>query len=147
MNIEQYKALQPLLSHQCNALESPSSRELISVSELDNPRQDRTLLHGYDCEKHSFHVYLKDGLIHKAIYAFPDQLIFSTSGDSVPCSTLAPDKRAYPAATDAQFAKLLIDKGHYVPYTTFDERDDISFHGKLIEELKPIVRRDLDVYP
>lgn len=133
MNTAQFEALHPLLVVQAQS--APTSNALISVSELENPTQDRTLMYGYTFERETVHVYLKGGLIHKAVYAHPDKLVFSTSGESASCVSLVPEKRAYPAACDAQFAQLMLDKNQYVPYTTFVEREDIQFHGKLIEEL------------
>lgn len=144
MKIEQYKALSPLLAIQ--AQEHPTSNELIHVSELENLDQDRTLMYGYGFESDTFHVYLKDGQIHKVVYGYPDKLIYSSSGESAACVSLAPGKRAYPAACDAQFAKLMLEKNQYVAYTTFQEREDIPFHGLLREELKEVVYRDIDVH-
>lgn len=136
MNADQYANLRTLINEKLEGC--PTSREMISVSELNNPTQDRTLLWGYTCERDSFHVYLKDGQIHKALYKFPNKLLFCTSGESMPCSSMAPDKRAYPAACDEQFAQLMVEKNQHVSYTTFDEREDIPFHGKLIEELEEL---------
>lgn len=134
MNADQYANLRTLIDENLDGC--PTSRKAISVSELNNPDQDRTLLWGYTCERDSLHVYLKDGLLHRVLYKFPDKLIIATSGESLPCSAMAPDKRAYPAACDEQFAQLMVEKNQYVSYTTFDERPDIPFHGKLLEELQ-----------
>ena len=134
MNADQYASLRTLINE--NLEGCPTSRKSISVSELNNPTHDRTLLWGYTCEKESFHIYLKDSQIHKVVYGYPDKLLFSTSGESMPCSSMAPDKRAYPAACDEQFAQLMVEKNQHVSYTTFEERPDIPFHGKLIEELE-----------
>jgi hypothetical protein len=128
MNIDAYNKLRELMQ---------KSKEVqrIHVDELNNPDQDRTLLYGFTCERETFHVYLKDRQIHRVIYT-RDGILNSISNDEVQVDLMAPDKRAYPAACDEQFCLLMHYKGQYVSYTTFEPRENIPFHGKLIEELK-----------
>jgi hypothetical protein len=132
MNAEQYTSLREMIF--------PSAPARISVSELINPEQDRTLLYGYTCERETFHVYLKGGQIHKVVYrgsgpASESKLLFHTASESIACESAVPDKRAYPAACDEQFCRLLMSKGQHISFTAFDEREDKAFHGHRVEDL------------
>jgi len=49
---------------------------------------------------------------------------------------LIPDKRLYPAACDLEFCRVLVDEGEDLPFTTFEEREQVQYHGKILEELK-----------
>lgn len=128
MNIDAYNKLRELMN-------KGDQKQLIHVDELNNPDQDRTLLFGYTCERETFHVYLKDRQIHRVIYKHDGTLLSSISNVEVQVDLMAPDKRTYPAACDEQFCLLMHYKGQYVSYTTFEPRENIPFHGKLIEEL------------
>lgn len=127
MNAEQYDKLKAMMAKPTNPV--------ISVNELDNPGQDRTLLWGYTLDRSSFHVYIKGGVLHRVIYGNPNTLISHISGEELACENMAPSKRAYPAACDEQFSRLMHEKGQYVSYTTFAEREDIPFHGLVADEL------------
>ncbi|MBI6883213.1 hypothetical protein [Pseudomonas putida] len=127
MNAEQYDTLKAMMAKPSNPT--------ISVNELDNPGQDRTLLWGYTLDRSSFHVYIKDGVLHRVVYGHPNTLISHISGEELACESMAPDKRAYPAACDEQFSRLMHEKGQHVRYTTFTEREDIPFHGLVSGEL------------
>lgn len=129
MNIDAYNKLRELM-------QKSDAVQLIHVDELNNPDQDRTLLHGYTCDSETFHVYLKDRQIHRVIYKYPDILLSSICDVEIRVDQMAPNKRTYPAACDEQFCLLMHYKGQHVSYTTFEAREDIPFHGKLIEELK-----------
>lgn len=135
MKAEQYEAIKPLLAAQRRDSIAPVCMESISASELDNPGLDRTLLWGYTCDRDSFHVYLKDQLIHKVVYEHPNKLKEYVTAPSMTCESMAPDKSAYPSACDAQFVRLMLQKGQHVTYTTFIERDEAPFYGALREEL------------
>lgn len=113
-------------------------QQFIHVDELNEPERDRTLLYGFTCDRDTFHVYLKDGQIHRVIYKFGGQTINAISGVELAVNLLSPDKRTYPEACDEQFCFLMHYKDQHVSYTTYDhERKPAQFSGKLIEELIP----------
>jgi hypothetical protein len=103
----------------------------------------RTLLYGYTCGRDTFHVYLKDGLIHR--------LVYRTAGDEMKiveydyfrawdAYRLVPDKRVYPDSTSLLMARLLRDAGVDVPYLPFDDKR----HDYLGDEhLKGLIREDM----
>lgn len=104
-------------AEQCEAENRPLT---IDAADIDGP--DRTLAYGYTCERLSWHVYLKDGEIHRLVTHGSGGLVEShysrTAWDP---RELVPDKRVYPESVDAQFARLLLARGVTLPYTTFDE--------------------------
>lgn len=129
MNADQYAQFKNLSKGPEN------SKAVINVAELDRSAEDRTLLWGYTLERDSFHVYIKDGVLHRVVYGYPNKLIIHIQGEELACASLAPCKRAYPAACDEQFSRLMLEKGQYISYTTFTEREDIPFHGLVADEL------------
>jgi hypothetical protein len=95
---------------------------------------DRTLLYGYTVEKHTFHVYLKDGLIHRVIYNQRDEVLDYQAHATWEAPSLVPDKRAYPERTDAGFARLMLHHRidiHYMKFNQdrYDCFKDRKFHG------------------
>jgi hypothetical protein len=130
MDITAYNKLNALINQ-------PEKMYTIHVEELNNPDQDRTLLHGFTIDRHTFHVYLKDRQIHRVIYN-QGKVIDHISGLELDVGRMAPDKRTYPDACDEQFCLLMHYKNQHVTYTTFDPtRQPAQFHGKLLEELIP----------
>lgn len=104
---------------------------LIDVAEIKN-KEPRTLLYGYTVARDTFHVFLRGGLIHRAVYRYNGE----ASGDFEAkalwdAQALIPDKRLYPEACDAEFCALLLTKkGIFLPFTTFNtERTPKQFHG------------------
>ena len=85
----------------------------VSVSELAD-KTDRTLLYGYDFERNTVHVYLKDGLIHWLSCGVHRSAETWEEG-----THLVPLKRVYPSLSDFAFASLLKSKDIGVSYTTF----------------------------
>lgn len=112
------------------------SAETLRVDELDNPDHGRTLLYGYTLERDSFHVYLKDKLIHVVIYDFDNRIIYSVAGFEIPVGGMVPTKRAYPAACDEQFCRLMIEKKQPISYTIYEDRQECDYHGELAEDLE-----------
>jgi hypothetical protein len=82
-------------------------------------QKDRTLLYGYTCERDTWHVYLKDGVIYCCVYPYkqsPKQFTPKTNSGYIP------DKRLYPAMCDFEFCMLLKQNGvSSFPFTTFQE--------------------------
>ena len=91
--------------------------ELVTANHLKN-KSDRTLLYGYDCDRNTFHVYLKDENIHVVKYNSSKILtvlnVFSNED-------YVPNKRVYPQYSDFEFCKLLIEKDVYIPFSNYEE--------------------------
>lgn len=102
-----------------------------------------TLLLGYTCDREEFHVYLKDGYIHRLIYREKAHTIETVEYEwfaSWKADRLVPDKRVFPESTDPLMARLLRDAGVDVPYTLFDDSRydrvcDEKYHALIKEEL------------
>ncbi|WP_315740043.1 MULTISPECIES: hypothetical protein [unclassified Bradyrhizobium] len=95
----------------------------ITVSPDDGP--DRTLLYGYDCERYTWHIYQKDGQIHRAIYlgSNPSPQSFDSEAHFV-ASALVPNKRLYPEHCDFDFCMKLAALGIHLPFTTYGSAAD-----------------------
>jgi hypothetical protein len=120
--------------------------KLFHASDL-SAMEARTLLYGYDCSNEdssspTFHVYLDNkGNIHALTYNHDQQVIKHIFGKSLPANDLRPGKRAYPSATDAEFAFLLAPLlMHSVSYTSACEnRQPAKYYGLTHEQLDPIL--------
>lgn len=111
------------------------TKTLIKVGDLKN-MNDRTLIWGYDLERNSFHVYMKDDTLFKVVYSYLDILICSVQGESLDVAACIPSKRIYPEASDLEFCEILMKRGQTLPFTTFDEkREERQYHGLLLENL------------
>lgn len=101
-----------------------------------------TLLYGYTCDRATFHVYLKDGLIHRLVYkegARTVDLVEHEALRSWDPNLLVPDKRVFPESTNILMATLLKDAGVLVPYTRFNEENyervkDERMHAMTVED-------------
>jgi hypothetical protein len=92
---------------------------MISVEELDGP--DRTLLYGYDVSRNTYHAHLQHGEIHLVVELGYQGRKIHTSGTTRALGDLVPNKRAYPAKTDYQFARLCAVRGVDITFTTFED--------------------------
>jgi hypothetical protein len=97
---------------------------------------DRTLLYGYDCDRRSWHVYQKDGHIHRAIYITSNRLPeVHDQNCELDAETLVPNKRLYPEACDFEFCLKLKALGIPLPFTTYGSLaprpDGTVFFGKV----------------
>lgn len=92
---------------------------------------DRTLLYGYTCERDTWHVYIKDCVIHKVIYKYgKDPMEYAVNDNS----EFIPDKRLYPETCDFKFCSILHRLGYELPFTSWDnEREVKQYYGKIIE--------------
>ncbi|WP_373261931.1 hypothetical protein [Hungatella hathewayi] len=109
---------------------------LISTQDLNN-KQDRTLLYGYTCNRATWHVYLKNGDIHIVVYrnsAFREIPVGLKEVRVKANQDYIPDKRLYPAACDYEFCRLLKEAGCHLPFTNFEDREQIQFHGYITED-------------
>ena len=114
---------------------------VIEGADLVN-KTNRTLLYGYTCERETAHVYLEDGVIHSVVYSYQDEILAHTTQHQMKNNQqYSIFKRVYPAASDAEFAKLLKLAGVFVPYTTFDTRVPQAFYGLVARQLRPKVAK------
>jgi hypothetical protein len=102
---------------------------VVDVTDLEN-KSDRTLIYGYTCERDTWHVYLKDGVIYTVLYGYgPVNKVLM----DVKCNQgFVPNKRLYPRRCDFEFCKLLKEKGCRLTFTTWEDRADETFYGELI---------------
>lgn len=102
----------------------------ITIDDL-NDKSDRTLLYGYDFDRETFHVYIKDREIVSVSYYLdeePKLTYISFSKDNY-----LPVKRIYPEASDYEFCKLLKERGYELPFLPFNgEREEKQFYGRIL---------------
>jgi hypothetical protein len=111
------------------------SAKTVNVLDLRD-LSDRTLVYGYDIDRYTYHLYLKDCTFHIVIYKLDDK-VSHVESDSLPIVKCIPNKRVYPECCDYEFSVLLLKNSVELPYTHYNnKRDDLKFHGKLNEELK-----------
>lgn len=107
-----------------------------------------TLLYGYTCQmrdrdRADFHVYLKDGMIHRLLYREHTHRIEIVEYDAFhawDAERLVPDKRVYPESTTVLMARLLKEAGVDVAYTRYsteryDRVRDETFHALIREDI------------
>jgi hypothetical protein len=109
--------------------------KIIRGSDLVN-KKDRTLIYGYDTDRNTFHVYLKDEIIYVVKYTFSKEVIlYVDEGVMFSNNGYVPNKRIYPACCDAEFCMRLKKEGVYLPFTTFEDRPEEDFYGYTWEEI------------
>lgn len=81
---------------------------------------DRTLLYGYDVDRNTWHVYVKDKRVY--LYAYNYDGACTAGGDTFTSfQDLIPNKRLYPERCDYEFALWLIrDKGCHMTFLKWD---------------------------
>ena len=81
---------------------------------------DRTLLYGYDCDRRTWHVWQKDGYLHRAIYIQSNRHPeVHDQNVELDAATLVPNKRLYPEACDIEFCTKLRALDIDLPFTTY----------------------------
>jgi hypothetical protein len=116
--------------------------QIDSYAFREGPRM-LTLLLGYTCDRSTFHVYLKDSLIHRLVFDEKAQGSVVRSYDyfrAWDALRLVPDKRVYPESTTALMALLLKRSGADVPYLPFDDNrfkrvENFHLHASIREEI------------
>lgn len=115
-----------------------SAPKVLTGQDLGN-KTPRTLLWGYTTDRYSFHVYLDEhAVIHKVIYLYDDTLVLHLTESNIESNEgWVPSKRLYPEACDAEFCRLLIERGLQLPFTAYNETRELghSFYGKKKAEL------------
>ena len=121
-----------------------SATPMVSIAELPKGFEG-TLLYGYTCERHTFHVYVKDEVIHAVTYNFDEEIITHVSGKEVYARSCFPDKRVYRQPTQFFFMDLLAKKGFTPSVAESTLPEDLNLpagefldRAKLVEDLKVI---------
>lgn len=91
---------------------------------------DRTLLFGYDTDRRTHHVFLRDGYVVKVVYmGDQDDLVEVTKFTSL--ADLVPNKRLYPEACDYDFCWFLRSHGVQLNFTKFNANRSVDqFYGR-----------------
>lgn len=89
-----------------------------------------TLLYGYDLDRNTFHVYMERGDIVRYVYDFDGREVFIGHQHVWSGPFLTPSKRAYPEATNAAFARLLLSKGVAISFTTYSDEQYERFNER-----------------
>lgn len=117
-----------------------SAQPRVVCGHMLTDQTNRTLVYGYTCERHTFHVYLEQGELTRVIYDH-DGLCLSVlkeiHGQGIPVASCLPDKRAYPERCDNEFAQRLLSLGSMLPFTTWPKEpvEPAAFYGKKFQEL------------
>lgn len=110
----------------------------LSVDDLVD-KSDRTLVYGYFSDRTTFHLYLKDGRIHRICYrgssSAKDYCTY-VKYDKILLDMCYPSKRVYPAMSDFEFCSMLKVRGVWPSYTTFTEVEEKRFYGFILEDFK-----------
>ena len=111
----------------------------------ESPREGRTLIYGYDCDRNTCHVYLTDGWdeivsvrhdasgrlldVFRHVFDQPEKSSISSA------SHIIPNKRLYPEACDFDLCCLLAEYGYHLPFTAYTERSsEGKFWGLTVPE-------------
>ncbi|MER5844434.1 MULTISPECIES: hypothetical protein [Streptomyces] len=98
------------------------AEQLRSVAVDDIPGPERTLLLGYTCDRHTWHVYLRGSDVHLLVYDDVSRgVIRHEKRYRWLAADLVPDKRVYPESCDLAFARLLTSHGVELSFTAFNE--------------------------
>lgn len=123
------------------------NRTLITVDDLRDITS-RTLLYGYNVSKNTCHLYLKDGLFHYHEYfdgyahtlnsgkrvVYPLFVVETDISEQLDSSYI-PNRRIYPAKSDASFCRLLREKQYRLSFAGYDPKDvNPTYAARLIGE-------------
>ena len=112
-----------------------------TLSVFNVPGPDRTLIYGYDLDRSTVHVYLKNREIHSVLSdgaaGQRGSIMRYEHGEALPTNLLRPSKRAYPARTDYAAALRMAQLDCELPFTTFDagqiELATDGFYGLVVD--------------
>jgi hypothetical protein len=114
-----------------NDFREEASQPTLTAADLQD-KSNRTLLYGYNIERDTWHVYLKDGVIVTVIYGRDCQ---PKKVDVIDDHDFIPGKRLYPDRCDLEFCRLLRGRGIDLPFTSFVDNvpePDSGFHGFIL---------------
>jgi len=122
MNIEQY-----------NILRAARDEDKLHAADFA-AGGERTLVYGYTVERYTFHVYLKDSLLHRHVYD-GQRTIAHRSGPALDIWDVNPGKRAYPERCDYDFIRAFESMGGTMSFTHFNEEAELAeephFYGNI----------------
>lgn len=127
---------------QYEALLEAERDDLICATDLEQPSKDRTLLYGYTCSRDTFHVYLKDSMIHVVVYKTAklegkDEVVSMREIKPKYNTDYIPDKRLCPNRCDFNFCKMLVARAFSLPFTSWtDEVEEKVFYGLTLEDVR-----------
>ena len=123
MNIDQFQTIQNL-----------SLNPTINVKALSD-KKERTLLYGYMLSRDTFHVYIRNGILHKVIYdGESHEAKLYESGEAISLDGIVPSKRLYPECCDFEFCELLVKAGVDLRFTVWTERlESKTFYGRVVQ--------------
>lgn len=99
-------------------------------------QSDRTLLWGYTVDRHSHHVFIKDGELRMVVYGSTSKEPFLMERGSLYADKIAPNKRMYPEACDLEFCNALRRQSVDLVFTTFNaEREPKTYYGETFDDL------------
>ena len=108
-------------------------------------KSPRTLLYGYTCNRHTWHVYLDPkGILHRVVYDHNNLLLGHLEG-GIEDRALVPDKRLYPEDCDLEACTALLRAGCNLPFTSYTEGKSRTgaYVGATMEDLVPSVNLDV----
>lgn len=101
---------------------------------------DRTLLYGCNCDRDTFHVYIKNIKIHAVTYRMDyenNAPNFMEEIQVVKNEDYILNKRLYPETCDYEFCEKLKKLGYDLPFTIWsDGRSEAQFYGFTLEDKK-----------
>lgn len=116
-----------MLKEQLKMLDSirPIVPPIVTIDDLYD-KSDRTLIYGYTCDRETHHVYIKDDVIHVALYDGIDKTPLGSV--VVTCNQdYIPNKRVYSARSDFEFCALLLRHGVEIRFTEHNELEAKKF--------------------
>ena len=111
-----------------------AAKPSISIDDLTD-KSDRTLIYGYDVDRVTIHVYIENERISYYRYSRSGEFMdFRNDERWHDPEYLVPNKRAYPEATDFEFATILARIGHPITFTTWgilrSQPNSEKYHGR-----------------
>lgn len=99
--------------------------DLITAKDLKN-KSDRTLLYGYDCDRNTWHTYIKNRKIHTIIGS--NEVNIDNNFDYIP------NKRLYAQCCDYEFCSMLADLNVNMAFTNYGEssQNDNGYYGAIL---------------
>lgn len=101
------------------------------AANLEN-QGDRTLLFGYKGLE-VWHIYLKDGRLHRHVYTLTEKTIRHTRSLVLNSQDLIPDQLV-PHRCDLEVCNLLRAQGFHLSFSEFKDEESEQFYGVVFQE-------------
>lgn len=106
---------------------------MVNINELPEGFEG-TLVYGYTCDRHTFHVYAKDGEIHALTYNHEGEMITHSSGKEIYGGYCIPNKRIYRQESQFFFLSILAQKGFNSSVVDSNDTEDYNLPvGEFLE--------------